>query len=220
MNSPRTFLPAAGRDVFLPAYDPIMRFLGFQRLLRTLIEQAGLEPNLVVLDVGCGTGTLAALIKRLHPTVHVIGIDPDPKALAHARRKATRAAVPVAFGRAFGDALPHADRTFDRVFSSMMFHHVHRDEKPRVLSEIRRVLKPRGRLQLLDFAGGGPPRMLARLIHGRRIGPAGDDRLVSRMREAGFADATRIADRPTVFGPIGFYQAVTPPASDASRLRQ
>jgi ubiquinone/menaquinone biosynthesis C-methylase UbiE len=207
MNSSRTFLPAAGRDLFLPAYDPIMRILGFQRLLRTLVDQAGLRPNHVVLDIGCGTGTLAVLIKRLHPSVHVIGIDPDPKALARARRKAKNAAVRVTFGRAFGDALPHADRTFDGVFSSMMFHHLQKDDKPRVLSEIRRVLAAGGRLQLLDFAGGGPPSMLARLMHGRHMRPAAMDRLVIRMQEAGFADAARVAERQTLFGPVAFYQA-------------
>src|SRR5690348_3277744 len=108
-GSPRHYLPAAGHDVFLPAYDPIMRLLRFSRDLDRLIAQAALEPSHRVLDVGCGTGTLAVLIKRRLPTIAVAGADPDPKALERARRKAARARVDVRFERAFGDALPFAD---------------------------------------------------------------------------------------------------------------
>ena len=203
----RPYLPAAGHDVFLPAYDPIMWLLRFTRDLDRLIAQAELNASHVVLDVGCGTGTLAVLLKRRYPDLRVAGVDPDPKALARARRKAARAGTAIALDRAFGDAIPFQDHTFDRVFSSMMFHHVRRDDKPRVLAEIRRVLKPAGRLELVDFAGGGPPNMLARLIHGSGAGAPGDDRLVRRMLDAGFADAQRVDDRQTIFGAIGFYQA-------------
>src|ERR1051326_8123872 len=183
----RPYLPAAGHDVFLPAYDPIMWLLRFTRDLDRLIAQAELNASHVVLDVGCGTGTLAVLLKRRDPDLRGAGVDPDPKALARARRKAARAGTAIALDRAFGDAIPFQDHTFDRVFSSMMFHHVRRDDKPRVLAEIRRVLKPAGRLELVDFAGGGPPNMLARLIHGSSAGASGDGRLVGRRVGGGFA---------------------------------
>jgi ubiquinone/menaquinone biosynthesis C-methylase UbiE len=207
-ESRRRYLPAAGRDLFLPAYDPLMRLLRFSRDLDRLIAQAALQPSHRVLDVGCGTGTLAILIKRRFPSVDVHAVDPDPKALARAARKSVRARAEVRFDRAFGDAIPLTGGAFDRVFSTMMFHHVPRDEKPRVLAEIRRVLKPGGRLELVDFAGGGPPNLLARLIHGSSLAAAGDDRLVRRMLEAGFVEARREGDRQTILGAIGFYQAI------------
>ncbi|HYT75684.1 MAG TPA: class I SAM-dependent methyltransferase [Vicinamibacterales bacterium] len=209
MTSGQTYLPAAGHDIFLPLYDPMMRLFGFQRALRRLLDQAELRPNHAVLDVGCGTGTLAVLIKRLHPDVDVVGIDPDPKALARAQRKAARARLSLRFDRGFADALPFADGAFDRVFSSMMFHHVHKEDKPRVLADIRRVLKPGGRLAFLDLAGGSLG-MLARLIHATHVSAESDDRLVKRMREAGLADAKRVAVQATLFGPIAFYEASAP----------
>jgi ubiquinone/menaquinone biosynthesis C-methylase UbiE len=187
-----------------------MRLLRFSRDLDRLIAQAALESPHRVLDIGCGTGTLAVTLKRRFPSIDVTGIDPDPKALARAARKAARAVVDVQFERAFGDAVPFADGSFDRVFSTMMFHHVPQDEKPRVLAEIRRVLKPGGRLELVDFAAGRPPNLLARLIHGSTLVAAGEDRLVNRMLEAGFAEARRAGDRQTVVGAIGFYEAVAP----------
>ena len=90
MGSSRTYLPAAGHDWSLPLYDPIVKLLGGDASRRALLYQAALRPGQRVLDVGCGTGTLATLVKRLHPDVEVVGLDPDPKALARARRKAAR----------------------------------------------------------------------------------------------------------------------------------
>jgi len=78
----RTYLPAAGRDAFLPLYDIVTRLGGFQRLADVLISQAALQPGFRVLDIGCGTGTLAVAIKRRHPAVEITGMDPDPVALA------------------------------------------------------------------------------------------------------------------------------------------
>ncbi|MGH9411740.1 MAG: class I SAM-dependent methyltransferase [Vicinamibacterales bacterium] len=201
-------MPAAGRDGFLPLYDPFTRLFGFQRALRALIDQAELQRDHVVLDVGCGTGTLAVLIKRRHPTVDVIGLDPDPAALAIAQRKAAKAGAAVRLERGFGDALPFGEERFDRVFSSMMFHHLKREERPKVLEEIRRVLKPGGRLEFLDFSGARHS-LLGGLVHGHQTLPAAEDKLITRMREAGFADGSRMAERRTFFGPIGFYQART-----------
>ena len=81
-ESTRTYLPAAGHDWSLPLYDPIVKLLGGDKVRRFLLDQAPLQPGQRVLDIGCGTGTLAILSKRLHPDVEVVGIDPDPKARA------------------------------------------------------------------------------------------------------------------------------------------
>jgi SAM-dependent methyltransferase len=102
--------------------------------------------------------------------------------------------------------MPYPDAAFDRVFSSMMFHHIPRREKPGVLAEVRRVLKPGGRLELLDFAGG-QRTLLAQALHGRAPGESADGRLVRMMSEAGLIGATRIATRRTIAGAIAYYQA-------------
>ena len=205
-SSERTYLPAAGHDRYLWLYDPITRVFGFRGALHTLIGQGQLQPHHRVLDAGCGTGTLAVLIKRRHPAIDVVGLDPDPNALAIAERKAARAGVALRFERGYADALPFADRTFDRVFSSMMFHHLKREERPRVLAEIRRVLKSGGHLEFLDFIGGHHS-LLGGLVHRNQPPPAAEDKLISRMRDAGFGDARRVMERRTLFGPIGYYQA-------------
>jgi ubiquinone/menaquinone biosynthesis C-methylase UbiE len=215
-TSERAVLPAAGRDLFLPLYDPFTNLLGVDGARRTLLEQAALQSHHRVLDVGCGTGSLAVLIRRLYPGTEVIGLDPDPKALARARRKAARAGVSIRFDRGFSDALDYRAGTFDRVFSSMMFHHLPNDDKAPTLAEIRRVLKPGGRLELLDFAGPDThaPGMLARLIHSHhRLTENSAPRILELLTAAGLEDARKIGDQRTLFGHIAFYQASAPAIS-------
>ncbi len=209
-KSERAFLPAAGHDFFLPIYDPFTKLFGFDSARHSLLDQAALEPHHRVLDVGCGTGTLAVLIKRRCPTVDVVALDPDPRALARAQRKANRAAASVRFDRGFADALGYPDRAFDRVFSSMMFHHLDKADKDTTLREILRVLKPGGRLEFLDFAGphAHGHGALARFIHSHhQLEDNDEDRILTRMNRAGFAEAKKVGDRSTFFGRVTLYQA-------------
>ena len=205
----RHYVPAAGHGFFLPFYDPIVKLAGGARIVQTLIAQAELQPGHVVLDIGCGTGTLAVAIKCAHPGVTVIGVDPDQPALDRAVRKASRAGVMIRFDRGFADALEHADAMFDRVFSSMMFHHLGRNERSQVLSEVRRVLKPGGRLEFLDLAAG-THSFFARMLHPPPVTQTGEDRMLARMREAGLVNGARTGTQSSIFGPLAFYQAAAP----------
>jgi ubiquinone/menaquinone biosynthesis C-methylase UbiE len=212
-ESTRSFIPAAGRDWLLPLYDPLQWILGGDALKRPLIEQAALAPGLRVLDIGCGTGSLTLLIKRLHPEVEVVGLDPDRKALAIAKRKADRAGLAIQLERGFSDPLAYRDACFDRVFSSLMFHHLTQPEKLATLREVRRVLAPGGSLHLLDF---GPPRSgfaraAAHVL--QRAGHAHDNvegRIPDFLAQAGFLHAEEVDHRGTFVGSLSFYRAMNP----------
>jgi ubiquinone/menaquinone biosynthesis C-methylase UbiE len=138
-HSGKTYLPAAGHDWLLPLYDPFVKLFGGDIARITLLDQATVGPGHRVLDIGCGTGTFTTLIKRLYPDVNVVGLDPDPKALARAKRKAERAAVSIRLDQGFSDELPYPDASFDRVFSTFMFHHLQMDEKEKTLLSCEKV---------------------------------------------------------------------------------
>jgi SAM-dependent methyltransferase len=215
----RTFTPAAGHDWLLPLYDPLLRWMGVESALRELVERADLRPGQRILDVGCGTGNLVVLIKRLHAETDVVGLDPDPKALARAGRKAERAGASVQLDRGFSDQLPYADGAFDRVFSTFMFHHLELPEKRRTLLEVRRVLAPGGSLHLIDFGGASARAdgLLARLLHRtEHLAENLEGRIPVLMHEAGLEDASEVAERSTLVGRICHYRADSPSAVPSS----
>ncbi len=208
-HTQRSYIPAAGWDLLLPLYDPLNRLLGVPALHDELIGEARLEPGQRVLDVGCGTGSLAVRIRSQLPGVEVIGLDPDPKALAIARRKAARAGVEVRFEEGYGDALPFADACFDRVTSSLMLHHLELATRNAMLREVLRVLRPGGSLHLLDFGWSGERSegLLARLLHSaEHLRENSDARVAALIGAAGFEAVERVAERRTLLGRVAFHR--------------
>jgi ubiquinone/menaquinone biosynthesis C-methylase UbiE len=208
----KTFLPAAGRDWLLPLYDPFTRLMGVETSHRRLVEQAAMAAGGRVLEIGCGTGNLSILTKRLNPGVEVVGLDPDPKALALARRKAQRRRAAILFATGFSQELPYPDASFDRVLSSFMLHHVHPEAKPATLQEAVRVLAPRGTLHLADFEqregpSGGLHGFLARRLHSRH-GSSPHDTVLGLMRDAGFVNCEEVGRQSTILGRIVYYKGV------------
>jgi ubiquinone/menaquinone biosynthesis C-methylase UbiE len=209
----RSYIPAMGRDRLLPLYDTVSRLLGVDSLHRQLIEQAEIEPGHRVLEVGCGTGNLTLLAKRLQPRADFVALDPDPRALARARRKAARRHLAVQLDRGFAEQLPYADHSFDRVLSSLMLHHVERDAKRTMLQQIARVLRPGCALHLLDIDGavGRHDPFLARQLHGgRRLRDNLPNDITALMREAGLTNPAEVAHRVERIGRLTFYRAQAP----------
>ena len=213
----RTYVPAAGHDWLLPFYDPLVKLMGGESAHRQLIDQADLQPGQRILEIGCGTGNLTILVKTLHPAVDIVGLDPDPKALDRARRKADRQRVSLQLDRGFSDELHYPDESYDQVLSAFMFHHLKPDEKKQSLHEIRRVLRPGGSLHLLDF-GGAHDRsdgFLAHLLHrSEHVRGNSGETMLALMRQAGLADPTEVAHERTIFGRIFYCHASQPRRSD------
>ena len=196
----RPYFPAAGHDWALPLYDPLLKLLGADSARRLLLEHSDLRPGQRVLDIGCGTGTLVVLIKRICSEVSIVGLDPDPKALARAKKKAAQAGASIQFDQGFSDELPDSDASFDRVFSSFMFHHVNANEREKTLREVRRVLSSEGSVHLLDFesSGSGTQGVLARWLHSsHRLKDNSESRILELMRGAGFTNPKRSRAEPS-----------------------
>ncbi len=135
-------------------YTLILRF-AFRgkepKLWQMIADLAQLRPGETVLDVGCGTGTLALVAKeRVGITGRVYGLDPSRQMIAYARRKAAGRSLSVDFQLGVVEHLAFPDRSFDVVLCTWMIHHLPTDDKRQGLAEMARVLKPGGRLLLVD----------------------------------------------------------------------
>jgi ubiquinone/menaquinone biosynthesis C-methylase UbiE len=146
----RDYIPGMGKHWLLPLYDVVHHVFGLRPIHQKMVALARLRDGLRVLDVGCGTGNLLRSTGRQWPRVELSGMDPDPKALARARRKTRRAGLDVRLDRGFAQEMPYPDGSFDRVFSSLMLHHLDTTSKDALLAEVRRVLRPGGVLVLAD----------------------------------------------------------------------
>lgn len=193
-----------------PLYDPLLKWVMREETFkRKLIQRANIQPNMNVLDLGCGTGTLTLMLKRAHPNTNVTGMDGDPDVLKIARDKSR--GTDIQWDQGFASSLPYPDSTFDRVVTSLVIHHLVTDDKRRAFKEIFRVLKPRGELYVLDF--GAPHYTLTRFMitYMRRLEETADnfDGLIPRfVAEAGFGGVKEAENFVTVFGPLSIIQTV------------
>jgi ubiquinone/menaquinone biosynthesis C-methylase UbiE len=213
-RSARRYIPALDYDWLTPAYDTLIRLTMPERAFkRRLIEQAKLRAGQRVLDLGCGTATLAILAKRMQPDAVVVGLDGDPKILAIAARKVRRAGVDVRLQRGMAFELPYPEASLDRVLSSLVFHHLTSENKRRTLTECYRVLRRGGELHIADW--GKPHNGLMwlaswslRLFDG--LHTTADNvrgRLPQLCRQAGFLGVEETGRFATLFGTLSLYRA-------------
>jgi ubiquinone/menaquinone biosynthesis C-methylase UbiE len=167
------YLPALRFRVLTPLFDGVVRTtMRERRFKEMLLDQAGLKPGQRVLDLGCGTGTLALMAAEREPALELVGLDADPQILERARRKATAAGAEIRFDEGLSTELPYEDASFDRVFSTLFFHHLKPADKRLTAAEVARVLRPGGELHVADFGPPGDPLMrvafgIVRLVDGR-----------------------------------------------------
>ena len=170
------------------------------RLVRDVLDGSPRD----VLDLGCGTGTLAIAMARAPGEARVTGIDGDPEILEIARGKEGSAGIDFVEGLA--NELPFADGSFDRVVTSLLLHHLDPAVKRAALAEARRVLRPGARLHVADFGRSRDPLMRV-LFAGLQVldgfpntadHPAG--RLPSMIETAGFHKVARTLRLRTAWG--------------------
>lgn len=193
-------------------YDAGCRFIGLgDRFRARTISIAGIKKGDRVLDVGCGTGTLTILAKKeVGEEGCVCGIDAALEMIEVARKKASREGVDIDFRPGVIEALPFEDSSFDVVLSSLMLHHLPEDLKLRGLKEVFRVLKPDGRLLIVDF--DTPTNLLGKvlsyILSFEEYVESNLEGIIPRiMEQVGFKEVRRCGSK---YGVISFIKGITP----------
>ena len=156
------FIPALRYEQLTPLFDFVAAIAVRDRAIkRRALARAAIADGEQVLDIGCGTGTLAVAAARAAPGVSVTGLDADAAILTRARRKAADAGLAIRLDQGMSTALPYADSSFDLVLSTLFFHHLPDDAKRQTAAELVRVLRPGGRVVVGDL--GRPQDPLMRL---------------------------------------------------------
>lgn len=208
------YIPALRFGRLTPFYDPILRWvMREEQFKQQLIRQAHIQAGQNVLDLGCGTATLTILIKQTHHTAQVTGLDGDPRVLSIGRAKAARVGAAITLDQGMSFLLPYPDQSFDRVLSSLLFHHLNTENKRRTLDEAYRVLRPGGELHLADF--GRPRSTWAKLVSQlmARLEEASDNHkglLPVMMHQEGFILAEAEVHFSTLFGTLSIYRGQKP----------
>ena len=159
------------------------------RRFEALVREGDLRGRRV-LDVGCGTGTLAAALAE-RAAARVWGVEPSREMLAVARSRVPRG---VGLKQGSAEELPFKDGWFDRVVMSLVVHLV---DRPRALADANRVLAPEGRLAIATFDQTHfdtwwAVRFFPSLRSVDRARFPSRDELAAELEEAGFSEVRHV----------------------------
>jgi len=162
MSDNKDYIPALKYNWLTRIYDPVLQLTMPERKFKgTLIDQMKVRANDKVLDFGCGSVTLSIMAAQRYPDAEFYGVDIDEKILSIARKKLEETRLFIQTNLYDGGRLPYPDNYFDKVMSSLVFHHLTLRQKYGALVEIMRVLKPSGTVHIADF--GKPANILQRV---------------------------------------------------------
>lgn len=205
----KKYIPALRFSILTPMFDFILTtFMKEKELKSRLVSGLNIQDNEKVLDFGCGTGTLAIMIKESVENCDMYAVDVDLEVLEIAERKAEEKKIDINFIKYDGEHLPYETEYFDKIVTSLVLHHLTSEEKYNALNELQRVLKNGGELHILDF--GIQKTAYTKLITGvmKHIEPIEDNirgNIPKYLNELGYVNIQEVGCVNTLLGSVSFY---------------
>lgn len=215
MSKNQEYIPALGYDWLTGFYDFAIKItMPEKKFRRRLIDELSLRKNDKVLEFGFGTGQNLILAKQRFNDAEICGLDIDPKVKSIAGRKIKSKKLEIPLFLYDGGVFPFQDNQFDKVYSSLVFHQLDNATKKHCLREIRRIMKPSGRLVIGDW--GKPKSRLMRvpfyciqLLDGFETTDANVKGLLPKyMSETGFKNVEEVGYLNTKVGVYCYYKGI------------
>jgi ubiquinone/menaquinone biosynthesis C-methylase UbiE len=207
-------LPPLRFDALTRVYDRVVAFGMPEESFRgRLAAQVALQAGERLLDLGCGTGAMTLRFASATPGAEIVALDPDATAIGIAKRKAAAAGVQVEWHECLPWDAPFADASFDRIVSSLVFHHLRHADKRRALACALRWLRPRGELHIADWGRADSALMRAaflpvQLLDGFETTAENVAQgLVPALEKVGFEAIEETQRRCTALGTLSLYRA-------------
>ena len=208
------FIPALGYDFLSDYYDLAIKVTMPEKKFRNrLIDFVDPKENEKIVEFGFGTAQNIIILKQRFPNCNVLGVDIDPKIKSIAEYKLNKAGIQVPLFLYDGNKLPFEDDSFDKVYSSLVFHQLDMISKLKCLLEINRILKPNGELIIGDWGKAKTKWMrlsfyLVQLLDGFKTTTDNVNGLMTKyITDAGFKNVEEISYINTSIGTYSYYKA-------------
>lgn len=211
----KTYIPALGYDFLSEYYDLTIKLTMPEKKFRSkLIDFVNPLSGESILEFGFGTAQNLILLKQQKPEALVQGVDIDPKIKSIAEYKLQKHNLEVPLHLYDGNTLPFADNSFDKIFSSLVFHQLDAQTKLNCLKELHRVLKPDGILTVGDWGKAKSIWMrysfyAVQLLDGFKTTNDNVNGLMPQfISDAGFQDVEEEDFINTMIGTYSYYTAI------------
>ncbi len=214
MKEKKEFIPALGYNWLTSFYDLTIKLTMPENQFRALlIDELAPQNGETILEFGYGTGQNIILAHQRNEKTVLKGLDIDPKVKAIAERKMNKLGLGIKLDLYDGHTFPYAENTFDKVFSSLVFHQLDQNAKLSSLKEIYRVLKPDGQLIIGDWGKAKNKIMrltfyFVQILDGFKTTDDNVKGLLPKfIEQSGFRNVTEVDFINTKIGTYSYYQA-------------
>ena len=214
MTEKKEFIPALGYNWLTGFYDLTIKLTMPEKKFRAkLIDKLDPKGGETILEFGFGTGQNIILAHQRNDKAKLTGVDIDPKVKAIAEHKINKLGFDITLDLYGGTTFPYADNSFDKVFSSLVFHQLDQTTKLSCLKEIYRVLKPSGQLTIGDWGQAKNKSMrfafyFVQILDGFKTTNDNVNGLLPKfIEQAGFQNVTETDFINTKIGTYSYYRA-------------